>query len=945
MSSWHVAATAACWPRCLPSPMRTPGANDCRASGCCACTELGDKPDALAAGHELRRRLVDELGLDPGPELLELERSILEHAGDLRPVDATGPRPTLAPLLQAAHTNALVGRQSEREWLRRLWQSAIEGERQVALVAGEAGIGKTRLIAELAAEADADGALVAYGHCDEELEAPYRPWVDVVRALVPFLPPEEIAGHRARWANVLARVVPGLGPIPVVEGDPETERLRLFDAVADLVQLVAARVPLLVILDDLHWADRSSLLLLRHLVRSPSERRWLLAATYRDTDVAGNDPLAGTLADLRRTAGIERVTLGGLDVDSIGELLTTRGGGSLGEARARQWAYRLETETAGNPFFIGEVVRHLADSGALSDVPVGDTDRWMPSDLALPEGVREVIARRLASLPEAVLQILVGAAATGSEFDAGVVAEVLGRPIDAAVDGLDAALGRRLVVEVPGRFGRYRFVHALVRQALEEQLSRTRRVRLHHRIAQVLEATGAPTVELARHFAAAAPEGDADKAVLWCRRAATDALDALAYDEAVTYCQMALAALDLGGSGATEAHVDLLMVLASTANRAGDDAAWRGAALEAARIAHHLGDPEVVARAALSLMGTLGPTSVVDEEVVSAMTDAAGLLRAAEPEAGHQAMLAELLARLGAYLVTDRPLEAEALTEEALSVARHAADTRSLAIALVYSTHTYRLGRAERQDRLREAAELANDCGDPEVVMSASTALMIDGLLWANRAQFDRGLLEYDRVASELGAATPLLLSAINHAGALALDGRYIEADRKLDETRARAASLGDPSHMEAILAAVDPVQRELGRLEPIVEASRPTIIASPNIVYHVWFVRALAETAQLEEARQRLHGLLEHPESFRTGFLRRHMLGLLAEAAAVLEDADVAAQLDRWLEEELDHGICINVGAHAFAGAVSAFAGTDGARARTPRRRRRPPRVGPRGA
>jgi tetratricopeptide (TPR) repeat protein len=525
-------------------------------------------------------------------------------------------------------------------------------------------------------------------------------------------------------------------------------------------------------------------------------------------------------------------------------------------------------------------------------------------------------------LPEAAAEILMAAAVVGSEFDAAVVAQVLAKPFDEVIEVLDLVLARRLLVELPGRFGRYRFAHALVRQTLEQELSRTRRVRLHHRIALTLEQTGASATELARHFTAGAPDGDADKAVDWLRRAAAEALRSLAYDEAVTQYRAALDALGLAGAHGAEERADLLMLLAGAANKAGDDDAWRAAALEAADIARRLNDPERLARAAFSLLGTLGSAVEVDENVVAVIRDAADLVRADDRAPAQQALLAELLARLGAYLATGSPHDSAAMLDEALEIARRGENPRVLAIALLNSTLTYTLDQNENQARLREAAQIAEAGGDPEVVLAANTGLMIGALLWADRAEFDRSLTEYARVAAATGAVTPLLLNAINHAGAAALDGRYAEAQAAFENARSRAVALRDPSHLVAITAGMLPVTRELGHARDVASA-RQSATRKPLLpiaeAFHVW---ALSEAGEREAAAERLHLLLAQPEAILSGYLRRLTLAVLTEATDLLGDTRAAAQLSRWWQSEAGHGACVNVGAHSYHGALERYLG-----------------------
>jgi hypothetical protein len=298
------------------------------------------------------------------------------------------------------------------------------------------------------------------------------------------------------------------------------------------------------------------------------------------------------------------------------------------------------------------------------------------------------------------------------------------------------------------------------------------------------------------------------------------------------------------------------------------------------------------------------------------------MIQAADPSPTRRALLSELLARLGAYLATHRPHRSTVLADEALEIARQAGDGRALAIALLYSTRTSALGRDEHEARLRDAARLAQEGGDLEVVLAAYTSLMVAALLWADREQFDRCLAEYARVAARMGAVTPLLLSAVDHAGAAALDGRYAEADDQFRDALRRSAYLGDPALPGNIGAGLMPVDRELGRLARRVQAARQLVAATPAPAYEAYLVWLLSETGDHGEATERLHAFLANSDVLLSGFLRTPLLALLAEAAAVLGDTDAAASLYTWLQDEAPHGECVNVGAHVYHGALRRYLG-----------------------
>ncbi len=252
---------------------------------------------------------------------------------------------------------------------------------RIALLSGEPGVGKTRLAAELARAAHDDGAIVLYGRCDEELGVPYQPFVEALRPFVAASTPEELAEHAAPYGGDLARLVPQLAervpdlPEPL-HADAETERARQFDAVTSFLASIAATAPVVLVLDDLHWAAKPTLLLLRHLARTDDSMPLLVVGTYRDTDLGRAHPLADMLADFRREVPTERISLQGLDGDEVAEFLAAAAGQAL-DADGEILARRVHAETEGNPFFLSQVLNHLAESrrGGPGRGPVGARHR------------------------------------------------------------------------------------------------------------------------------------------------------------------------------------------------------------------------------------------------------------------------------------------------------------------------------------------------------------------------------------------------------------------------------------------------------------------------------------------------------------------------------------------------------------------------------------------
>jgi predicted ATPase len=353
-----------------------------------------------------------------------------------------------------------VGRERELGALRAALAKALHDRGQAVLLSGEPGIGKSRLADEIALEASRAGATVVWGRCWEAGGAPaYWPWVQSLRSLLRRLPePLEPhlgggGGHLAEILPELRQLVPVLPPVPPL--DPETARFRLFEAVTGFVGSVADVHPLVVVLDDFHVADTPSLLLLEFLAGQLQSSRILLVCAFRDTELTEDHPFAATLVELLRHPVTCRVRLGGLSGPEVARFIDV----TTGIAPPAGVVTRIHGETEGNPLFVGEVVRLLADEGLL-ERPAAIRD------VAVPQSVRQVIARRLRGLSEEAARLLTRAAVLGREFDVAALERVTGRRRDELLESLDEAIAARIVVEAPGALGRLRFSHALVRDAL-----------------------------------------------------------------------------------------------------------------------------------------------------------------------------------------------------------------------------------------------------------------------------------------------------------------------------------------------------------------------------------------------------------------------------------------------------------------------------------------------
>jgi len=746
-----------------------------------ALYRCGRQAEALRAYGELRHRLGEELGIDPSPTLQRLEEAVLLQAPEL---DWSPPPEAAAPATGAAAAAAgafpfptagpFVGRQAELDALQGEWAAAVAGGPRLVLVAGEPGVGKTRLSLELARSVHGEGARVLVGHCDEELAVPYQPFAEALARALPTLGADELEACLAGRAGELVRLVPELAdlvddlPAPV-PSDPETERYRLFEAVARTLAALSRQAPALVVLDDLHWAAKPTVLLLRHLVMRTESMPLLVLGTYRDTEAPG------PLELVRDSERVRRLPLSGLDEAAVREFVGALAGERLGTVE-EGLARSIHAGTAGNPFFIGEVMRNLADIG-------GPLAEWSLEATGVPEGVRSVVRRRLARLSEATNQLLAVAAVIGGHYHLDVLRVAAGVDEDTVLGGLDEALAAGLVAEAPGSALRQRFTHALVRATLYDGLSAARRALLHRRVGEALERVfathlGEHLPELAHHFSRAAELGAAAKALDYSTAAGDRALALLAHDEAADQYQRALSLLSSAGVADEQARrCDLLLALGEAQKRCGAPA-HRTTYLEAARLAGELGDAERLAAAAVANgRGFWSATYSVDHERVAALEAA---LDALSPEDG--TLRARVLANLAVELVYTGDIEGvRRRSDEALTMARRLGDLPTLAGVLIPRYNTLRGDPGTLPERLANTAELlavTERLPDPAMRCQGWGWRAIAAMEAADAAEAERCFAAFERLSAELRQPTTAWYMTYLRAGRMLLAGRFDEAER-----------------------------------------------------------------------------------------------------------------------------------------------------------------------
>ncbi len=549
--------------------------------------------DALRTYARARALLTEELGVGPGPELRRLEADILVHAPMLEwqpgPDDEAPPPIVVTPSERppASGSPPLVGRSAALARLDAALEAATAGQGRTVLISGEPGIGKTRLGEELAALAAAAGAAVAWGGSNEGEGAPaFWPWVEVLRAVL------GTAGTGGPGASWLAQLVPyaavalGSPAPPPAALDGESARFRLHQAIMDALAGAAAERPLVVVLDDLHWADAASCALCEFVAARLHGTGILLVATFRPAELFPGHPLVATLAAFARLPALTRLSLDGLTVAEVGRFV------ELGWAVApsAELAAALHARTDGNPFFLTELVKLLASEGSL-----GRADAVAAA--GVPAGVRDVLRRRLGRLPEATNALLRVAAVAGRSFDLGVLIAATGYDEDWTLEAVEGALVTGVVVEDPVTVGRYRFAHTLLQQTLYDELSAMRRARLHARVGAAIESTPADDArwsELAQHFYRAVPAIGPEKAVAYALEAASAAQTRLAYESVEEHLGRALELLEQMPAGSDrdrrELQVQNRLALSLMVNGGLVSPAAARACDRAAELALRLGD-------------------------------------------------------------------------------------------------------------------------------------------------------------------------------------------------------------------------------------------------------------------------------------------------------------------------------------------------------------------
>jgi DNA-binding NarL/FixJ family response regulator len=623
--------------------------------------------------------------------------------------------------------------------LRTTLEEALAGQGRLVMLGGEPGIGKTRTAQELAALAVQQGGQVLWGRCHEEHGAPpYWPWVQSIRAYVHESRLPQLRADMGRGAAAIAEIVPDvqerlpeLKPLPRLE-EPDQARFRLFDAITSFLLKVSHRQPVTLILDNLHWADRPSLLLLEFVAREMAAARLLVVGTYRDMELSRQHHLFHTLGELTREPLFRRLLLGGLsreDIDRFMALAT----GIVPPQAILEAVYR---QTEGNPLFMTEVVRLLVQEGVLTQEGVSRFHRLSVATcgigpqgsgqdvrVKIPDGVREVIGRRLNRLSEQCSQTLTIAAVMGREFRLEELACLVDDlPQEDLLALLEEAEQARLIEGLPGALGHYQFSHALIRETLYDELTAARQMRLHAQIARALEAHYRTHLEphmarLAHHFGAAGQMDEAGKATAYARQAGARAMALLAYEEAVRYYEMALQRVEHREPVDRGCRCQLLIALGEAYTKAGEVSQAIETLRQAAESARQLGSPAYLAHAAISFEEATWRPGLHGGAAVHLLDMALETLGECD-----NVLRARILASLGRALVfAGREERGIVVGRAAIAMARRIGDLSALLAALKAVLFTT-VGPELLHERLAYATEMLQLAQRPQEIEKAIQA-------------------------------------------------------------------------------------------------------------------------------------------------------------------------------------------------------------------------------
>jgi DNA-binding winged helix-turn-helix (wHTH) protein/tetratricopeptide (TPR) repeat protein len=816
-------------------------------------------PSSLTRAVSLARKAIGDSRR--GELIRSVSRRGYRFVGDVvelaRAPAAGGAPETAAPPPAAPASGAtpdaqpFVGRTDSVELLRRAWQDAASGRGSLVLLTGPAGIGKTRLAERFAADAERGGAACLTGRCREDVPA-FWPWAQVLRQLVERGADTAPLAQLPGGADELAEWIPewrpdGGAPAPRSGADrvsPERRRFLLFDALARTLRLHGRREPLLVVLEDIHWAGSTSLQLLEHLLYELGDASILVIATVRDEPRPGDHPLEVLLPTLRQQPSCHEVALQTLSRREVGELLA----GILGRSAPADLTTELYACTEGVPLFLREAIRMLADRGDL-DQPER-VRRWA---VTLPSRALDLIRRPLGRLSPEAARLVGAAAVLGREFGLAVAAAVAELPRDAALDHLDEAERAGVVEPLSDAPGHWRFTHALFREAASDALPAGTRARLHARAAAELERRHAGDIErvlpeLATHTHAALAVVEPERAFELAWRAAERCSRLLAHDQAAVHYEQALAALDQFETLDPGRRLETLLALGAAHGLARERDRRRSAYTEAIDVARRLERPVDRARAAIGFCD-ISEWAPKDPEALRLLEEAAEEL----PEEAI-AERAGLLTRLAYLSMRERPERAEPLAREAVATARDVGDDETLQDAL-YALSFILAGPDHADERTvlaAEAADAAERSGPIEPTLITMLDMACDRLMHGDLANALHWRTEAGRTAGSDPLPGTVWHFRLFDAGFALLRGDFDECRRLGDEATRLGRRIGHPYARGVERALTVWLHRERGDYDELLGVVEPRlpIRVGPIDWMQALAGRTLAAAGRHDEAR-----------------------------------------------------------------------------------------------
>ena len=762
-----------------------------------ALARTGRAAEAVEVYQYFKQLLDEERGMRPSRELQQLHLDIKrqELRDDYRP---RGARPQVLP--DAAPKPAeeiFVGRELELGRLQEALVAARDGQGRLVLVGGEMGIGKSYLVRRLAGEVKRSGLDALWGRVWEEEGAPvYWPWVMILRQLLDSHDPDWLRQRLGADAAVVAQVVPevaerlpGLAEPPRLESTQD--RFRLFDSLTKFLKRAVSDRPLVLVLDDLHRADDSSLLLLRFLTRDLGDARLLVVATYRDSRGDQSEEFVRTLAELTREPVTSRLVLQGFDKGEVARFVELAASIAIPDA----FAARLHARTSGNPLFLKEIVLPLADGRDLSEFESG-------LDEFVPQGVQEAVERRLAYIPAGARDVLDKASVIGQQFTLEVLAEVTGLDGPQLLGPLDQVMELDYVTLAPDPgANRFRFAHVLIRDALFKRLPAARRAVLHQRVGEALEKVYADDlegryIELAYQFMNAAGDAGSQKSLDYLQLAGEQAMTRFAYADAVRLFESALQQ-----PTDRSRRCDLLLALADAQMKAASGQRARSTFMQAADTAKALGDQARFARAALGFGGPLADFGLVNEPLIELLEEALGTLDEEE-----LALRARVLGRLADALYwvdpERRPGVAEErarLSAEGVRLARQAASPDALAAALHGRWYaTWRPDNAEERRMIAvELHQVADGAGSWELALRGRMWSVITALELGDMETADTEIDAYAAEGKALRQQYLLAWPTLWRGTRAMMQGRFAAAEALNRQALALSEQAPDPKLIE----------------------------------------------------------------------------------------------------------------------------------------------------